>query len=213
MTRSPIFRSIPEQIAVRLRQDILGGVFAPGQPLREQEIAEQFGVSRGPIPEAFRQLTEQGLLVLEPNKGVRVAPLPSLKVRPLIAEVRRTIELFALEAIFERITPTDIARWDGILADMRRACEQGDTAALVECDLHFHSALIQSHDETVTLLPALPAAWKDGQVTGLRARGNFFVDIKWKDGKVTDYRISSPQATEAKAKINGEVKTVKSSVQ
>jgi alpha-L-fucosidase 2 len=70
--------------------------------------------------------------------------------------------------------------------------------------------LIQSHDGIVTLLPALPAAWKDGQVTGLRARGNFTVDIKWKDGKVTDYRISSPQAAEVKVKINGEVKAVKS---
>lgn len=147
MTHSPIFRSIPEQIAVRLRQDILSGVFAPSQPLREQEIAAQFAVSRGPIREAFRQLTEQGLLVLEPNKGVRVAPLPSLKLRPLIAELRRTIESFALEAIFERITPANIAHWEGILADMRRACEQGDTAALVESDLRFHSALIQSHDD------------------------------------------------------------------
>jgi len=147
MTQSPIFRSIPEQIAVRLRQDILGGVFAPGQPLREQEIAEQFAVSRGPIREAFRQLTEQGLLVLEPNKGVRVASLPSLKLRPLIAELRRTIENFALEAIFEHITPADIARWDGILADMHRACEQSDIAGLIESDLRFHSALIQSHDD------------------------------------------------------------------
>lgn len=73
--------------------------------------------------------------------------MPSLKLRPLIAELRRTIESFALEAIFDRITPADIARWDGILADMRRACEQGNTAALVECDLHFHSALIQTHDD------------------------------------------------------------------
>lgn len=147
MTQPPIFRSIPEQIAVRLRQDILGGVFVPDQPLREQEIAERFAISRGPIREAFRQLTEQGLLVLEPNKGVRVAPLPSLKLRPLIVELRRTIENFALEAIFERITPADIARWDGILADMRRACEESDTAGLIESDLRFHSALIQSHDD------------------------------------------------------------------
>ena len=146
MNQSPIFRSIPEQIAVRLRQEILGGVFAPGQPLREQEIAERFAISRGPIREAFRQLTEQGLLVLEPNKGVRVAPLPSLKLRPLIAELRRTIENFALEAIFERITPADIARWDGILAD---------TAGLIESDLRFHSALIQSHDDN-----GLMALWQ-----------------------------------------------------
>ncbi len=55
----------------------------------------------------------------------------------------------------------------------------------------------------ISLLPALPAAWKDGKVTGLRARGNCTVDFEWKDGKVTDYRITSPKAKEVKLKING----------
>ena len=72
--------------------------------------------------------------------------------------------------------------------------------------------LVQSHDGTITLLPALPAAWKDGKVTGLRARGNFTVDLAWKDGKVTDHRITSPESREVKLKINGETKTVRSQV-
>ena len=67
--------------------------------------------------------------------------------------------------------------------------------------------LVQSHDGTISLLPALPAAWKDGKVTGLRARGNFTVDLKWKDGKVTDYRITSPKSQNIKLKINGTLKS------
>jgi alpha-L-fucosidase 2 len=59
----------------------------------------------------------------------------------------------------------------------------------------------------ISLLPALPSAWKDGKVTGLRARGNCTVDFEWKDGKVTQYRITSPKAKEVKLKINGEIKT------
>jgi alpha-L-fucosidase 2 len=66
--------------------------------------------------------------------------------------------------------------------------------------------LIQSHDGTITLLPALPAAWKDGKVTGLRARGNFTVDLEWKDGKVIHHRITSPEPREVKLKINGTLK-------
>jgi alpha-L-fucosidase 2 len=67
--------------------------------------------------------------------------------------------------------------------------------------------LVQSHDGTITLLPALPNTWKDGKVTGLRARGNFTVDLKWQDGKVTDYRITSPEPRELKLKINGTLKS------
>ncbi len=76
----------------------------------------------------------------------------------------------------------------------------GGTAAVAEM-------LVQSHDGTITLLPALPAAWKEGKVTGLRARGNFTVDLKWQDGKVTDYRITSSKPREVKLKINGTLKS------
>jgi alpha-L-fucosidase 2 len=67
--------------------------------------------------------------------------------------------------------------------------------------------LIQSHDGTIALLPALPAAWIEGKASGLRARGNFTVDLEWKDGKVTHYRITSPQPREVKVKINGTLKS------
>ncbi|MBN2128627.1 MAG: glycoside hydrolase N-terminal domain-containing protein [Sedimentisphaerales bacterium] len=68
--------------------------------------------------------------------------------------------------------------------------------------------LVQSHDETITLLPALPAAWAQGNVTGLRARGGHTVDIEWTNGKVTNYRIACPTPCEVKICVNGEMKTV-----
>ena len=142
-----IYRTIPEQVTNRLRREILSGKFQPGQPLREQEISTRFGVSRGPIREALRQLTQQGLLVLEPNKGVRVAQYLSESVRPLTVEIRRKIEAFVLESIFDEITEADILAWEGILADIKTACQEGDTAALIDHDLRFHQAIIQSHDD------------------------------------------------------------------
>jgi len=69
--------------------------------------------------------------------------------------------------------------------------------------------LLQSHLGEIHLLPALPKDWPTGKVTGLRARGNFTVDIEWRDGKVTRYRIASPQPREVKVRVNGEVKTVR----
>jgi alpha-L-fucosidase 2 len=70
--------------------------------------------------------------------------------------------------------------------------------------------LLQSHAGEIHLLPALPKAWPDGKVTGLRARGGFTVDMEWKDGRVTKYRIASPERREVKVRVNGETKTLQS---
>jgi alpha-L-fucosidase 2 len=71
--------------------------------------------------------------------------------------------------------------------------------------------LIQSHEGYINLLPAIPDHWKaTGSVKGLKARGNFTVDMQWKDGKITAYRITSPQAKKVKVKVNGIIKQVMS---
>lgn len=73
--------------------------------------------------------------------------------------------------------------------------------------------LVQSHDGKITLLPALPATWSKGKVTGLRARGGFTVDFEWKQGKVTTYRIASLQPGDVEVQVNGETKTVRSQLE
>lgn len=62
--------------------------------------------------------------------------------------------------------------------------------------------LVQSTPEKITLLPALPAQWKDGSVSGLRARGGFTVNMTWKDGKVTDATLYSPTGGKTELRIN-----------
>ena len=49
--------------------------------------------------------------------------------------------------------------------------------------------LLQSHEDAIVLLPALPAAWTEGSVRGLRARGGYVVDIDWADGRIKSYSV------------------------
>lgn len=75
----------------------------------------------------------------------------------------------------------------------------GATAGIAEM-------LLQSHAGFIELLPAIPDNWRAfGEVKGLKARGNFTVDIKWKDGKVTGYRIASPSPRTVRVKVNGKL--------
>lgn len=140
-------RTLPEQIAQHLRWDIMAGRLKPREQLREQEISTRFGVSRGPVREVFRQLSQQGLLITEPNKGVRVASQPSETIRPLIVNLRLQVEIFVLENIFESITEEQIASWDHILSEIQFACQQGDVASLIENDLHFHEAILKAYED------------------------------------------------------------------
>jgi len=63
--------------------------------------------------------------------------------------------------------------------------------------------LLQSHDGYIHLLPALPNAWQTGMVKGLRARGNFLVNVSWKDGKVIDFKISGNKGEKVTVMVNG----------
>lgn len=81
----------------------------------------------------------------------------------------------------------------------------GATAGIAEM-------LIQSHEGYISLLPAIPDAWKKyGSVKGLKARGNYTVNLSWKDGVVTHCQIFSANGSAVKVKVNGKLINVLSS--
>src|SRR6478609_874788 len=75
-----------ERVAAVLREEILDGRLAPGVPLRTEAVMERLGVSNSPLREAFVQLAAEGLVEVERNRGVIVAPLTREGATDLLRE-------------------------------------------------------------------------------------------------------------------------------
>lgn len=148
-------KTIREQVTDEIRAEVMSGRYEPGVALREVELATRFGVSRGPVRDALLQLSQEGLLVYQPNSGMRVGEPPSDETRELIVSLRRQIEVFALERSFDDYTEEDRKVWGELLNDLKVSCEKGDTSGIVMGDAGFHESILASGKH-----PELMPTWK-----------------------------------------------------
>jgi len=158
-------RSVREQITDRIRDYLLCGQIPAGERLSEAKLAENFGVSRGPIRESLVQLTSEGLLVSKPNCGVVVAPEPSGEIQEVIVPIRKSIEVYALKSIFDSLSSRDFRDWDELLHRLKLACRDADENLIVLCDIEFHRSILQRAGNADLL-----AVWQSILV---RVRGHF----------------------------------------
>lgn len=136
-------QTFSQEIAEQLRRDILSGRIAEGGRLTEQELAKRFGVGRSPVREAVLRLSMQGLLTSRPNRGAVISPGAPLEIRKLVVPIRRTVEAFALETVFDTLTDEDFQKWEEIVERMQKACHEGDLYAIAELDIAFHRLLVE----------------------------------------------------------------------
>ena len=138
----PLHLSLAGQTVEVLRELVLTGEIPPGERVNEVELAHRLGISRGPLREAIRHLSSEGLLVLVPNKGAHVPRADADEVRALF-ELRSALECAAAELAAERRTEVDVARLREVCALSRRDYQDG-VRFPHRLDLAFHQALLDA---------------------------------------------------------------------
>lgn len=118
---------------------ISDGSLAPGTRLTQEEIAEQFAVSRSPVLQALRLLKKDGLVQDAPGRGVLVAPLDLDWIGKLY-EVRG-----ALDALAAKLAAQRGARIDkSLITQGQQASRSNDVKSMIDADIAFHNAVYQA---------------------------------------------------------------------
>jgi DNA-binding GntR family transcriptional regulator len=100
-----------DDIALMIEEAIVSGELAPGTVLRQEQLSEQFQVSRTPVREALRRLAALGLVSFVPNRGVRVRTISREELHEAFM-VRAELESLATEVAVPKFTAEDLAELD-----------------------------------------------------------------------------------------------------
>jgi DNA-binding GntR family transcriptional regulator len=137
-------RPTAQLIADQLREQIVQGIFRPGEQINESVLASQLASSRGPVREALQRLSQEGLLVSHRNRGVFVLELSNVDIKEIYA-VREAVESTAAEALLaageERVRDT-CQILTGIIEDMAKQVAVSDWQAIARLDMQFHTAFV-----------------------------------------------------------------------
>lgn len=123
-----------------LREAILDGALVPSTWLREDEIAEVFGVSRTPVRDAIRRLADEGLAIKTAHQGAVVA---SLSIEDILAlyVVREDLEGVAARLAAVRCTPELLERLNATHTRMQKGADHAEPRKLAQLNLEFHRTL------------------------------------------------------------------------
>lgn len=130
--------SVADRVAAELRLQLAEGVLLPGARLTESTIAEDLGVSRNTVREAFAELAAERLVVRHPNRGVFVASLEAGDIHDVYA-VRRAIEVSAIRG---GGSPERVAAVRAAVEEGKAAAAAGDEEGLGTANQHFHGAIV-----------------------------------------------------------------------
>jgi DNA-binding GntR family transcriptional regulator len=138
---TPIRRQTVASLTVEaLRERILRGDFPDGEPLRQDALADELGVSRIPVREALRQLEAEGLVSFSPHRGAVVSTLSLDEIDELF-ELRADIEGDLLRRAIPLMTDEQFDRAVEVLDAFEDALAKGEASRWGPLNWHFHAAL------------------------------------------------------------------------
>jgi len=129
----------PDQIAEYLRLAILRGQLKANEPIRQDKIAAELGISKVPLREALAHLETEGLVALHMNRGAFVTPLSAAEASELYV-IRTALETITLEKAVPVLTATDLVQAENVL---RLMDIETDPARWNELNWQFHLHLYQ----------------------------------------------------------------------
>jgi len=136
-TESEDTLTLGQRIANRLRTKILEGALAENMPLRQNQLAEELGVSNNPLREALRLLEAEGFVTIHPYRGAVVRPISIEEVRQL-CQILTALEMRAIRLAIPHLTEPDFQRALDINAALRH---EPDVNVRLQLDFEFHMTL------------------------------------------------------------------------
>jgi DNA-binding GntR family transcriptional regulator len=139
--------ALVDRLAATIHSRVLSGEIASGTRLRQEALAEEFGVSRTPVREALRKLQANGVLELVPNRGALVRAPDPRRVRETY-EVRAELEGFAAELAATRIRDAELARLREAQELFRAAIRDNAHDEWMQANDAFHDAVHEAAGNT-----------------------------------------------------------------
>ena len=132
-----------EPVADRIRAEVASGQLAAGVRLVEADLARRFGVSRGPVREALRELTREGIVLTLPRRGAVVCTMTPEDLEEIYA-IREPLEGVALHWASEHASDDELEAIAHRLNAIDEALNSDNSAGIIAADLDLHRAIVQA---------------------------------------------------------------------
>ena len=152
--------SSKKEYAKRLLTDaIISGEFAPGEYLRQNEIAARFNLSSTPVREAFAEMQMSGVLTHEAHRGFSVTSMDRIRIIQVF-QVRKLIEIEAARLAATNATESILTELKALLEDMERQNHRNEFLAMIHTNDSFHRILF-SLSGNEFLVHAIERLWSN----------------------------------------------------